>query len=223
MDPGFQTDNLLTFDIGFSKLHYDQPQKIRNLFHDVVTRLEGVPGVQAASLTTDVMMRDDSETMFYVAERPKPRPEDLSWAIMYITGPDYLRTVGVRQVRGRFFTEQDNLKAAPVVVIDEALARSLFPNQEAIGQHVIIPFPGFDQPREIIGVVQHVKHWGLAQDSTAKIRSEFYVPFDQIPDELYSFVNSITFAVRSNMEPQTLTASLSHELHAIERAYQHGV
>lgn len=82
VDPGFQPDNLLTFDIGFSKLHYNQPEKIRNLFHDVVARLESVPGIQAASLTTDVMMRDDSETMFYVAERPKPRPEDLSWAMM---------------------------------------------------------------------------------------------------------------------------------------------
>lgn len=216
VDPGFQTDNLLTFDIGFSKLHYDQPQKVRNLFHDVVTRLETIPGVQSASLTTDVMMRDDSETMFYIAERPKPRPEDLSWAIMYITGPDYLRTMTVRQLRGRFFTEQDNQNAAPVVVVDEELARSLFPKQEAIGQHIIVPFPGFDQPREIIGIVQHVKHWGLAQDSTAKIRSEFYLPFNQIPDALYSLVGGMTFAVRSNMDSHALTASVNHELQSLD-------
>ena len=216
VDPGFQPDNLLTFDIGFSKLHYDQPQKVRNLFHDVVTHLESVPGIQAASLTTDVMMRDDSETMFYVAERPKPRPEDLSWAMMYITGPDYLKTMGVRQLRGRFFTEHDNLNAADVIVVDEELARSLFPNQEALGQHLVIPFPGFDKPREIVGVVQHVKHWGLAQDSTAKIRSEFYVPFGQIPNELYSLVTGMSFAVRSNLEPRALTASVSHELQAID-------
>lgn len=216
VDPGFQPDNLLTFDIGFSKLHYNQPQKIRNLFHDVVARLESVPGIQAASLTTDVMMRDDSETMFYVAERPKPRPEDLSWAMMYITGPDYLKTMGVRQLRGRFFTEHDNLNGPDVIVVDEELARSLFPNQEAVGQHLVIPFPGFDKPREIVGVVQHVKHWGLAQDSTAKIRSEFYIPFGQIPNELYSLVTGMSFAVRSNLEPRALTASVSHELQSID-------
>ncbi len=216
VDPGFQPDNLLTFDIGFSKLHYNQPQKIRNLFHDVVQRLESVPGIEAASLTTDVMMRDDSETNFYVAERPKPRPEDMSWSMMYITGTNYLKTMGVRQLRGRFFSEQDNLNGAQVIVIDEELARSLFPNQEALGQHLVIPFPGFDKPREIIGIVQHVKHWGLAQDSTAKIRSEFYIPFGQIPDELYALVSGMSFAVRSNMEPRALTASVGHELQALD-------
>jgi predicted permease len=216
VDPGFRPDNLLTFDIGFSKLHYNQPQKVRNLFHDVVQKLESVPGIEAASLTTDVMMRDDSETNFYVAERPKPRPEDMSWSMMYITGTNYLKTMGVRQLRGRFFTEQDNLNGAPVIVIDEELARSLFPNQEALGQHLVIPFPGFDRPREIIGIVQHVKHWGLAQDSTAKIRSEFYIPFGQIPDELYALVNGMSFAVRSNMEPRALTASVGHELQSLD-------
>ena len=216
VDPGFQSDNLLTFDIGFSKLHYNQPQKVRNLFHEVVGRLEHVPGIQAASLTTDVMMRDDSEVMFYVTERPKPQPQDLSWSMMYITGSDYLPTMGIRQLRGRFFTEQDNTSSSNVIVIDEELARSIFPNQEPLGQHITIPFPGFDGPREIVGIVQHVKHWGLAQDSTAKIRSEFYVPFLQIPDNLYSLVNGMSFAVRSNLEPRAVTAAVSHELQAID-------
>jgi predicted permease len=216
VDPGFQSDNLLTFDIGFSKLHYNQPQKVRNLFHDVVGRLEHVPGIQSASLTTDVMMRDDSEVMFYITERPKPQPQDLSWSMMYITGSDYLPTMGIRQLRGRYFTEQDNLSSSNVIVIDDELARSLFPNQEPIGQHITIPFPGFDKPREIIGVVQHVKHWGLAQDATAKVRSEFYVPFLQIPDELYSLVPGMSFAVRSNLEPVAVRAAVSHELQAID-------
>lgn len=216
VDPGFQPDNLLTFDIGVSKLHYKEPVKLRNLFYNVVERMENVPGVQAASLTTDVMMRDDSEVMFYVAEKPKPRPEDMNWSMMYITGPHYLKTVGIQQLRGRFFTEQDNLNNAPVIVVDEELARSLFPNQEAIGQHLVIPFPGFEKPREIIGIVQHVKHWGLAQDSTAKIRSEFYIPFSQIPDQLYAFVGGMTFAVRSNMDQHALTAAVNHELQSID-------
>src|SRR6266700_6977963 len=216
VDPGFQADNLLTFDIGFSKLHYNQPQKIRNLFHEVVGRLEHVPGIQSASLTTDVMMRDDSEVMFYITERPKPQPQDLSWSMMYITGSDYLPTMGIRQLRGRYFTDQDNLSSSNVIVIDDELARSLFPNQEPIGQHITIPFPGFDKPREIVGVVQHVKHWGLAQDSTAKIRSEFYVPFLQVPDELYSLLNGMSFAVRSNLEPRAAIAAVSHELQALD-------
>jgi predicted permease len=136
--------------------------------------------------------------------------------MMYITGADYLPTMGIRQLHGRYFTDQDNLSSSNVIVIDDELARSLFPNQEPVGQHITIPFPGFDKPREIIGVVQHVKHVGLAQDSTAKIRSEIYVPLLQIPDELFGLLNGMSFAVRSNLEPQAVTAAVSHELQALD-------
>src|SRR5260370_13281012 len=118
----------------------------------------------------------------------------------------------IRLLRGRFFAEQDALSAPNVMVIDEELARSVFPNQDPIGQHVIIPFPGADQPREIVGIVQHVKHWGLAQDSTATIRSEFYMPFAQIPDQIYTLVSGMNFAVRSRMDPQAAKSAITQEL-----------
>ncbi len=216
VDPGFRADNVTTFTIGFSKLHYDQPRKIRILFKNVIDRLENTAGIEAAASTTDLMMHDDSETMFYVAERPKPEPKDFSWSMFYVTSPDYLRTMGIRLLRGRFFTEHDDLSAPNVMVIDEELARSVFPNQDPIGQHVIIPFPGADQPREIVGIVQHVKHWGLAQDSTATIRSEFYMPFAQIPDQIYTLVSGMNFAVRSRMDPQAAKAAITQELKAID-------
>jgi predicted permease len=216
VDPGFRADNVTTFTIGFSKLHYDQPHKIRTLFKNVIDRLESTAGIEAAASTTDLMMHDDSETMFYIAERPKPEPKDFSWSMFYVTSPDYLRTMGIRLLKGRFFTEHDDLNAPNVMVIDEELARSVFPNQDPIGQHVIIPFPGADQPREIVGIVQHVKHWGLAQDSTATIRSEFYMPFAQIPDQIYTLVSGMNFAVRSRMDPQAAKAAITQELKAID-------
>lgn len=216
VDPGFQPDDVVTFDIAFSRLRYDQPAKIRNLFKNVVDQMESTPGVEAAALTTDVMMRDDSEVMFYVAERPKPEPKDYNWSMMYITSPNYLRTMGVRLLRGRFYNEHDDLNAPNTVVVDEELARSLFPNQEAVGQHLIIPFPGFEAPREIIGVVQHVKHWGLAQDSSAKIRAEFYIPFLQIPEKFYPMLNGMTFAARSRLEPRAAANAVQERLRAID-------
>jgi predicted permease len=216
VDPGFVADNVTTFSLGFSRLHYDTPEKIRTLFKNVVEKMEGVPGIQAAALTTDVMMRDDSEVMFYVSERPKPDPKDYSWSMMYITSPDYLPTMGVRLLRGRYFTEHDTLTSPNVIVVDEELANSLFPHQEALGQHLTIPFPGFEQPREIIGIVQHVKHWGLAQDSTAKIRSEFYAPFLQIPEKFYPMLNGMTFAARSHLGPQATATAVAERLREID-------
>jgi len=216
VDPGFQPNHVLTFDIGFSKLRYDQPQKVRNLLHEVITRLQEIPGVEAASTTTDVMMRDDSETMFYVSERPKPEPKDYNWAMMYITSPEYLKTMSIQQVRGRFLNDHDNQGSPGVIVVDEELARTLFPNQDAIGQHLVIPFPGFEQPREIVGIVRHVNHWGLAEDATAKIRSEFYIPFGQIPDNLYSLVTGMTYAVRSSLDEHAVTTAVKQKLQALD-------
>ena len=216
VDPGFQPDNVVTFSLGFSRLHYDQPAKVRALFKNVIDRLENTAGVEAAASTTDLMMSDDSEAPFYVGERPKPDPKDYRWSIFYLTSPKYLQTMGIRLLRGRFFNEHDDLTAPNVMVIDEELARTVFPNQDPLGQHLIIPFPGADQPREIVGIVQHVKHWGLAQDATAKIRSEFYMPTAQIPDKLYSLVSGMTFAARTRLEPEAARAAIAHELNAID-------
>jgi len=216
VDPGFRPADTLTFDIGFSKLRYDQPEKIRVMLNDVITKIEAIPGVDAATMTTDVMMRDDSEVNFYVADRPKPDPKDYNWSMMYITSADYLKTMGIRQIKGRFLNEHDNLNSPGVIVIDEELARSVFPNQEAIGQHLIVPFPGFEQPREIVGVVQHVKHWGLSADDTAKIRSQFYIPFGQIPDSLYGLVTGMSYAVHSRLDEHAITAAVKDQLRAID-------
>jgi len=212
VDPGFRPEKVVTFTIGFSKLHYDQPSKIRTLFKNVIDRLENIAGIEAATSTTDLMMQDDSEVPFYVAEKGKPDPKDYGWSMFYITSPDYLRTMGIGLLRGRFFSEHDDLSSANVVVIDEELARSLFPKQDPLGQHIVIPFPNAEQPREIVGIVQHVKHWGLAKDATATIRSEFYMPFAQVPEKLYSLVNGMTFAVRTRLESNTATLAIKQEL-----------
>lgn len=216
VNTGFVPDNVVTFDIGFSKLRYDQPQKIRSLFRQVTDRMAAAPGIEGAALTTNVMMRDDSEVMFYIAERPKPEPKDYEWSMMYITSPGYVRTMGLTLLKGRFYDEHDDLNGHEVLVIDDVLARSLFPGQEAIGQHIIIPFPGLEQPREIIGIVGHVAQWGLAQDSTAKIRSEFYMPFLQVPEKFYSMLNGMTFAARSPLPAQAAAKAVGDELRAID-------
>jgi predicted permease len=162
------------------------------------------------------MIKDDSETMFYIAERPKPAPKDYFWSLFYVTSPDYLRTMGIRLLRGRFFNEHDDLNSPNVMVIDEELARSVFPNQDPIGQHIVLPFPGAEQPREIIGIVQHVKHWGLAQDSTATVRSEFYMPFTQVPEKLYPVVTGMNFALRTRMQPEAAKAAIAEALKSVD-------
>jgi predicted permease len=216
VDPGFRSHDVLVFNAAYSQLRYNQPEKVRTLLHQVIDRLEKTPGFDAAAMTTDVVMRDDSEMNFYVTSRPKPPPQDMPWSMLYFTTPDYPQTMGLRLLKGRFFSERDNLNAPAVVVIDEEFARSIFPGQDPIGQHLALPFPGLDQPREIVGIVDHVKQWGLAQDSTAKIRSQLYMPFLQVPDQFYNLLTQMTFIVRSGLDPHAATVAASEQIRAID-------
>jgi putative ABC transport system permease protein len=121
------------------------------------------------------------------------------WAMFYLVSPGYKDAMGLQLLKGRFLTAQDNETAPSAIVIDDAMARGLFPNEDPIGKSLIIPYPGLDQPRQIVGVVNHVKHAGLAADATALIRYQFYMTFDQIPDTFYGEVasGSLSLIVRT--------------------------
>ena len=219
VDPGFRAENAVTFNISLSSVSYNTPSKIRGYFHEVLRRLEALPGVQAAAVNTDMPLRDDSELFFYVADRPKPTQEKMTWAMFYTVSAGYKDAMGLQLVKGRFISEQDNEKSAPVVVIDEAMASGLFPNEEALGKSVIIPFPGFDQPREIVGVVSHVKHVGLVQDATTSIRYGLYMPFDQIPDAFYGTLSggSLSLVVRTASPQASIEGSILQTVRDLDR------
>jgi predicted permease len=197
--PGFDAQKALTFNVSLSKVGYSTPSKVRTYFHEVLRRLEALPGVQAASVSSDLPMRDDSEIFFYVADRPKPTKEKMVWAMFYLVSPGYKDAMGLQLLKGRFLTAQDNETAPSAIVIDDAMARGLFPNEDPIGKSLIIPYPGLEQPRQIVGVVNHVKHAGLAADAKALIRYQFYMAFDQIPDAFYGEVasGSLSLIVRT--------------------------
>jgi predicted permease len=219
VDPGFRPKNALTFDVSLSKVSYASPAKVRTYFHEVLRRLEALPGVQAASVSSDLPMRDDSEIFFYVADRPKPTQEQLPWAMFYLVSPGYKDAMGLQLIKGRFLTAQDNETAPAAIVIDEAMAHGLFANEDPIGKSVIIPFPKLDRPREIVGVVNHIKHAGLAQDATSLIKYQFYMPFDQIPDSFYGELGggSLSLIVRTASNAGGLGAAVLQTVRDLDK------
>ncbi len=217
--PGFNTQNAITFNASLSATTYSTPSKVRSYIHEALRRMESVPGVTAASVATDVPLRDDSEIFFYVEGRPKPSQEQMTWAMFYLVSPGYKDAMGLRLIRGRFLTAQDTEKTPAVVVVDEELARKEFPSQDPIGQRIIIPFPGFDVPREIVGVVNHVKHNGLAQDAHSRIQNQFYMAFDQIPDPFYSELtgSAISLIVRTSSDPSAMANTVMETVRTMDK------
>ena len=133
----------------------------------------------------------------------------MSWGIDYIVEPGYLKAMGIPLQRGRFFTDQDNELSPRVTVVDDVFARNFFPNQDPIGKRILSD--NFAGPAEIIGVVGHVKQWGLDADDTQKLRAQFYLSCTQMPDAFISNTPSgSAVVVRSDAAGAGLLDSIRH-------------
>jgi predicted permease len=133
----------------------------------------------------------------------------MNWAIDYIVGPEYLQAMGIPLQRGRFFSVRDNEKSPLVVVVDDVFAQKYFPHQDPIGKRIQIN--RFTQLAEIVGVVGHVRQWGLDADDRQTLRSELYIPCMQMPDAFVAMAPSgSTVVVRSDRTSTQLVDAVRH-------------
>ncbi len=184
VDPGFNPRNVLSFGLNLPpSMMNATPDAIRAAFREIDDRLASTPGVKAASQTWGAIpMGADDEQLFWLDGQPKPANEnDMSWAVDYIVQPAYLKVMGIPLERGRFFTPQDDEHSPPVAVIDDVFARKHFPGQDPIGKRIVLNTTG--AKLEVVGVVGHVKQWGLDLDDTHSLRAQLYLPCMQMPDD----------------------------------------
>ncbi len=210
VNPGFDTQRLLTFQVSLSPAATRTAADARNALRRLERAIQTTPGVQAAA-ATDLLPMDgsDSEAPFWIEGRPRPSSQgEMNWALIYLTTPGYHRSMRIPLLRGRYFSERDDEKAPAVALIDEELARALFRNEDPIGRRMLIPFGPAVFPLQIVGVVGHVKHWGLAADDANRIRQQFYLPALQVPDELANALRGLTFVARTAGPPGSVLEAL---------------
>ena len=207
VDPGFNTRHLLTTQVALSPTVMASPAAIRLAYQQLLDRVASIPGVQSASIAMLIPLSgSENEIPFWLGRGLQPPQEQMSWAVFYIGTPDYLRVMGIPLREGRFFTDQDTLASTPVVVIDNVMAKHLFPGQDAVGKQINLMVLG---PVQIVGVVGHVKHWGLDADDTAKIRDEIYFPFMQVPDKFMAgSVAGLTLTLRTAPDPLSVVSAV---------------
>jgi len=142
---------------------------------------------------------------------PAPPPANqMPIALASSATPDYLKVMGVPLHQGRFFNEHDRMGAEPVVVIDEVLAQHAFGGAEPVGKRLWVQAMG---PNRVVGVVGHVRHWGLASDDQSQVRDQIYYPFAQVPDHLMrQFSSFMSIAVRTSIQPLHVVEPLRREL-----------
>jgi predicted permease len=215
VNPGFDPQNVLTFDVAGSPAVHGTPAAVRNGVSETTERLRSLPGVQAISVTAGaVPMKSDSELPYWVEGRPKPEQSQMDLALFSFVDPGYLSVMRIPLSRGRFLATRDDEKSPCVAVIDEEFVRKAFPNEDPLGHHVNLEL--LQMSCEIVGVVGHVKQWGLDADATAKVQSQMYLPSRQIPDSVMDLVSiGSGYVVRTNGEPYALVPAVERAIAAI--------
>ena len=123
-----------------------------------------------------------------------------------------LESDGIPLRQGRFFTEHDRIGSEPVVVIDDNLAQHAFGTKDAVGKRIWIPAMS-PSPVLVVGIVGHVRHWGLAADDQSRVRDQMYYPFAQVPAPLLHFFSSImSIAARTTIPPLKVVEAFRREL-----------
>ena len=210
VSPGFNPHNVLTFNLALPAVVGKSPDGLRAYFRQLHEKLATIPGVQASSLFAGSLpMMGDAAWPFWIDGEPKPVSEnDMKLAIWYSVEPEYFTAMQIPLKRGRLLTSKDDEHAPFVIVVDEIFARKYFGNQDPVGKR--INFAKERPQAEIVGVVGHVKHWGLDAGSRETIPTQFYAPFLQLPDNSMSWwaTTSVTVVMRTQGAPLGLVGSI---------------
>jgi putative ABC transport system permease protein len=159
-----------------------------------------------------VPMREGNNQLGYWMTSALPPPDEQPTALATCVTPDYLQVMGIPLRAGRFFNEHDRPGGQSVIVIDDVLAHAAFGDQDPVGKRLWVPDLN-PQPVEIVGVVGHVRHWGLASDDQARVRAQIYYPFAQLPDPLVRrWSELMSLAVKTRVPPLNVLETLRHEL-----------
>jgi putative ABC transport system permease protein len=207
-DPGFSSDRVLVMTVSLPEARYDQPAKSRAFFEQLLERLDGTPGIEARGLTTPLL--GGWQTGFRVEGQPEPPPGQGPSTDIDRVGGDFFRVMGIRLIRGRYFTEQDREGQPLVCIVDETMARTYWPGEDPIGKRLRLG-GGHGQPEKpwltVVGVVAHVKNYGVDQES----RVETYVPALQDP------IGFAVVVVKTSAETAGVTGAVRAAVQAVDK------
>ena len=210
VDPGFDRRNVVTLQLDLPPGQPDS--QLPAFFRDVVAQIGVLPGVRSASAVASLPLTgENARSSIEIEGQPTPMGSRPSAAFNAIE-PDYFRTLGIPLVAGRDFAGRDDLKSAPVAIVNRTLAQRFFPNQDPIGMHIRPGIsngygPGDPPMREILGVVGDVKQG----DPGAAADPEVYVPLAQCP------FSSMFIVARTVADPRSIVDPVRRQVASLDK------
>jgi putative ABC transport system permease protein len=207
VQPGFDPTNVLTGRVALPQPQYTNPETDVQTFRHIAEEVGSIPGVQSAAVVSRAPL-GGGHSNGLIAEG---RPLDVSNAVdsrFRMISPGYFQTMRVPLKRGRLFDARDNRTATKVSIINETLARTMWPGQDPIGKRFACCESGPNNTpmwHEVVGVVGDVRAWGLSQT----VLNEFYLPLEQAPADSWNWIQrSMEVVARSQADPAQLTAEV---------------
>jgi putative ABC transport system permease protein len=200
---GFRPDKVLTLSIPLPPAQYASDQQQRAFFQRLLQRLEPLPNVHSAAVTSSFPMMDTVEKWGFNIEGATDAIQKRNpTGNLTNISPLYFMTLGIPLLKGRAFTDQDSETTLPVVIISETLARSWWGDQDPIGKRIKIDDPW----RTIVGIVGDVRQSGLKDIPSG----ELYVPYLQFP------VFNIHLVLHATSDPIPLVSTIRNEVRALD-------
>ena len=211
VDTGYRADHVITATVNLSTTAYPDAPRIRQFHTRVLERLRQIPGVSAAASVSFRPMQGVGIMGDFVVDGPTPFPRGFSVDKPTVS-PGYFGAMGIRVLRGREFTTQDDDRAPAVVIVSESVARKLWPGADALGKRVSMKDkPGPNDWLTVVGVVSDV-----IQDRDMTRHSTMYLPYLQTGSPF--FMNQMTYVVRTSGEPAAVGPEIRAALRDVDAA-----
>jgi len=216
VSPGFDASNVLAVRLSLPPARYSSGASVKLFYDQISSRIAVLPGVEGISAASALPLSGlIARTTFTIAGHPPANASEVPAAQHRWVGPAYFQTMKIPLVRGRDLSDRDSDHSLRVIVIDQALQRRFFGDQEPLGTHVLIDMGDGNPARdyEVVGIVEDVKHMGLTDESTPTL----YGPIPQAPKSAVPFLaNNLSLVVRTAVDAEALNASVRKELRNVD-------
>jgi predicted permease len=217
VNPGFNPSHAITFALSMPATAATTSAETRARLRYFDDKMRTIPAVEAVSVTlgSRPMIHNSSEP-FWIEGQPKPANiQEMPQAMFYLVEAGFQRAMGIQLERGRFVAAQDDEKAPVVVDIDDVFARTYFPDENPVGKRIHLAY--FGVTAEIVGVVGHVKQWGLDADPKSAIEAQFDYPFMQLPEKLMPLAaDAVAVVLRTEGAPTLVMDSVRRAVAEID-------
>jgi putative ABC transport system permease protein len=208
VDPGFDSQNVLTFEVAPNGQQYDSTAKHVDYARRALERIKSMPGVEAAAVTTNLPLSRWLNLTVEVDGRPN---SERSTEIRMIT-QEYFDVLRMRLFKGRQFDEKDTANSEPVVIVNEAYANRVFQDADPLSNRLIVQRTTKNiRSYRVVGVVSDLKQFGLNSPAPAAV----FVPLAQVPDDVLLIARrfvTMKFAIRTAVDPLALAATAKREM-----------